>query len=114
MKLEAVKKHCKEEIEIWRNKNNLSLFPFCVACEFDCRICPIYQYETEKNNTKTRCVDVVLLKKGRKGKKLSDYRAPRWNASKAMRKAWIEYLEEFPEKWEEFLKTKKIKEDRKF
>jgi len=114
MKLEAVKKHCEEELAIWKDKNNLSLFPFCIACDNNCRLCPICQYETIKAGTKTRCIDIVLLRKGRKGKKLSDYHSPRWNASKAMRKAWIEYLEAFPAKWEIFLKEKGIAEDRTF
>ena len=108
MRPDSVRKYCAQEIEIWKNPKCIDLFPFCVATDCRCKLCPIYQYETQKNGTPTRCVDIVLLKKGKKGKRLRDYQQPRKQASKAMRKAMIKYLGEFPAKWEEFLRKKRL------
>jgi len=94
MGLDEVKECCKKEIEIWRNKNNTELFPFCERC-IECKRCPIYQLEGK------RCVDILFLKRGRRS--LREYNRPRVNASTTMRNAIIAYLQEFPSRWEKYL-----------
>jgi len=104
MKPESVEKYCKEEIEVWRNPSKPRLFPLCVVCDFKCGYCPIHQLETSNRGTPTNCIDIPLINGSKKT--LSDYDCPRKNASKAMRKAIIEYLEKFPARWKEFYERK--------